>query len=198
MSLFLYWHYCEPKVPQAAKAVSGGQDTLVDLFGRIENFFTRLEAYIHIPPTVGMVDMIVKIMVQVLSILSIATKAFQQNRTSELFPDDIPFPSVYHSTERFLTNLVGRTDVEDALQKLDKLTQDEARTAIAEGLKATHGVDDKVEGLRGKVTGISDQVQDVQDSVKGVDCRVREVGDKIIGGERITLNLSAMSSERFL
>lgn len=156
---------------------------LVDLFGCIENLFGRLEAYIHIPPTVGMVDMIVKIMVQVLSVLSIATKAFQQNRTSELIPDDIPSPLVYHSTERFLTNLVGRTDVEDALQKLDKLTQDEARIATAEGLRATHGVDNKVEDLRGKVTGISDQVQEVQDSVKGVDCRVREVGDKIIDGE---------------
>jgi hypothetical protein len=70
--------------------------------------------------------------------------------------------------------LVGRTDIEDALGRLDRLTQDEVRMAAA----ATHGVDDNVKIVEGKV-------QCVDDKVQGVDDRVRDVDDKIdliIGG----------------
>jgi hypothetical protein len=35
---------------------------------------------------------------------------------------------------------VGRNDIEDALKRLDKLTQDEARMAIAENLKGAQDV----------------------------------------------------------
>jgi hypothetical protein len=34
-----------------------------------------------------------------------------------------------------MKKLVGRNDIEDALKRLDKLTQDEARMAIAENLR---------------------------------------------------------------
>jgi hypothetical protein len=37
-----------------------------------------------------------------------------------------------------MKKLVGRNDIEDALKRLDKLTQDEARMAIAENLKVSH------------------------------------------------------------
>ena len=57
---------------------------LATVFEHIENFFRRLETYVEVPPTTGMTDIIVKIMVEVLSILSIATKEIKQNRTSEL------------------------------------------------------------------------------------------------------------------
>ncbi|KAI0284057.1 hypothetical protein BC826DRAFT_1179478 [Russula brevipes] len=64
----------------AAQAARSNRDSLVDLFERIENFFRRLEAYTNVPPTPGMVDIIVKILVKVLSILSIATKEIKQSR----------------------------------------------------------------------------------------------------------------------
>jgi hypothetical protein len=41
--------------------------------------------------------------------------------------------------------LVGRTDIEDALGRLDRLTQDEVRMAASQGLKATHEIDDKID-----------------------------------------------------
>jgi hypothetical protein len=40
--------------------------------------------------------------------------------------------------------LFGRTDMEDALKRLDKLTHEEARMATAQVLKVAHTVDDKV------------------------------------------------------
>jgi hypothetical protein len=48
----------------AIKAVSDCQDALTNTFERIENFFRRLETYIEVPPTTGMTDIIVKIMVE--------------------------------------------------------------------------------------------------------------------------------------
>jgi hypothetical protein len=58
---------------------------------------------------------------------------------------------------------VGRTDIEDALKRLDKLTQDEVRMATAQLLKLTHGVDDKVKVVDNKVDGVSDTVKLVLD-----------------------------------
>ena len=47
--------------------------------------------------------------------------------------------------EKYLNKLVGRTgEIEDALKRLDNLTNEEARMATAQVLKATHDVDDKV------------------------------------------------------
>jgi len=69
--------------PQAAKDVRASQDTLADMFERIENFFRRLESYTEIPATPEMMDIIGKILVEVLSILAIATKEIKQGRTSE-------------------------------------------------------------------------------------------------------------------
>jgi hypothetical protein len=67
---------------------------------------------------------------------------------------------------------VGRTDIEDALKRLDKLTQDEVRMAIAQVLKLTHGVDDKV-------TRVDDGVKGVDDKVKVVDDKVSSVSDTV-------------------
>jgi prophage DNA circulation protein len=67
---------------------------------------------------------------------------------------------------------VGRTDIEDALKRLDKLTQDEVRMATAQLLKLTHEVDDKV-------TRIDDGVKGVDDKVKVVDDKVNGVGDTV-------------------
>jgi hypothetical protein len=57
------------------------------VFERIENFFRRLETYVELPPTAGMTDIIVKIMVEVLSILSITAKEITQSRASVFIID---------------------------------------------------------------------------------------------------------------
>ena len=69
---------------QAAKDVRSSHDVLVDLFERIQFFLKRLGVHTRISPTEEMVDTLVKIMVEVLSILAIATKEVQQSRTSKL------------------------------------------------------------------------------------------------------------------
>ncbi|KAI0271192.1 hypothetical protein BGY98DRAFT_1179495, partial [Russula aff. rugulosa BPL654] len=111
----------------AAKDVDGNDDVLIDIFVRIECFFKRLESYTSVPPTAAMTDVIVRIMIEILSILGIATKEIRQGRS-----------------KKFVKKLLGRNDIDDALKRLDTLTIEEARMAIAETLNTTHSVDEKI------------------------------------------------------
>ena len=69
---------------QAAKDANASQGKITEIFNRIERFFGRLEIYTGITPTTAMKDIIVEIMVEVLSILAIATKEVKRGRLSEL------------------------------------------------------------------------------------------------------------------
>jgi hypothetical protein len=40
--------------------------------------------------------------------------------------------------EKYLKKLIGKTDIEDALKRLDKLTNEEVRMVTAQVLEATH------------------------------------------------------------
>ncbi len=62
-----------------------------------------------------------------------------------------------------MKRVIGRTDVEDALKKLDRLTVEEARMAIAQNLKATHIVDERVRGVANTVASVDDKVTDLID-----------------------------------
>ena len=68
---------------QAADGVTSSYDALVDLFECLGNFFKRLEVYTRITPTPMMIDLIVKIMVELLSVLALATKQIKQGRFSK-------------------------------------------------------------------------------------------------------------------
>jgi hypothetical protein len=73
-----------------AKDVATSKDALVDLFDRIESFFKRIETYVDVPPTEAMTDLIIKIMVEVLGILAVATREMKQGSASELvLRDDV-------------------------------------------------------------------------------------------------------------
>ena len=93
--------------------------------------------------------------------------------------------STYGYLGKYAKKLAGRADVEDALDRLDRLTQDEFRMAAAQGLKATHEVGEKVQTVGDKMQVVDDNVQGIDDKVQGMDNRIRDVGDKvdlIIGG----------------
>ena len=77
------WNHRNTSISQTAKDVRASQDTLVDIFERIEMFFRRLEIYTEAQPTTEMIDIIIQIMVEVLSILGIATKEIKQGRISK-------------------------------------------------------------------------------------------------------------------
>jgi hypothetical protein len=74
--------------------------------------------------------------------------------------------------------------MEDALKRLDNLTQEEVRMAVAENLKATHAVDERVRGVANTLVAIDKGVAalaGVDDRVSGVDARVAKVDDRVAG-----------------
>jgi hypothetical protein len=80
---------------------------------------------------------------------------------------------------KYLKKLVGKADIEDALKKLDKLTNEEARMATAQVLKATHTVDDRVRGVEDRVINVDNRVAGVDDRVAIVDDKVNAIDDKV-------------------
>ena len=74
---------------------------------------------------------------------------------------------------------MGNRDIEDSLNKLDKLTLEEARMASAEQLKMTHGIDGKVIGVDDRVKGVGKLVQDVHDDVQDIGDRVQAAEERI-------------------
>ena len=75
--------HCNASTSQAAKDARASQDTLIDIFERMEMFFRRLEIYTEVPPTSEMMDIIVRIMAEVISILGIAMMEIKEGRMSE-------------------------------------------------------------------------------------------------------------------
>ncbi|KAH9037401.1 hypothetical protein EDB83DRAFT_2524665 [Lactarius deliciosus] len=133
----------------AAKDVAASTNALAELFERIGFFFNRLESYTEVTPTAAMTNIITKIMVEVLTIFGVATKELRRG-----------------STKKFLKRLAGRTDLEDVVKKLDRLTQEEARMVLAEVLRITHSVRDEVNAVNGKVADVGDKVQCVDENVQ--------------------------------
>jgi hypothetical protein len=117
-------------VNQSASGVSTSYDALLELFERVGNFLKRLHIYTEIPFTPAMTYIIVQIMVEVLSVLALATKEIKRGRFSE--PHFLPTCVISgHSTEKFVKKLLGESKIESVLQRLAQLTDEEARMAAA-------------------------------------------------------------------
>ena len=79
--------------------------------------------------------------------------------------------------------MLRKNNVEDALKRLDTLTMEEARMAIAEMLKITNRVDDTVNRVDNTVNKMDNKVDKVHDKVDKVDDKVMV----LIDGGRNTL-----------
>ena len=49
----------------------------------VETFLRRLDIYTRVPPTVGITEIVVKILVELLSTLALATKQIKEGKSSE-------------------------------------------------------------------------------------------------------------------
>jgi hypothetical protein len=86
-----------------------------------------------------MSDIVVKIMAKVLAVLGLATKQINQGRLSKS-PTVHKLSLAECVTEKFTKKLLGENDVEAILQRLDRLTQEEARMTGAHTLELVHGL----------------------------------------------------------
>ena len=82
-------------------------------------------------------------------------------------------------SEKYFKKLVGRKDIEDALKRLDRLTQEEALMAAAQILILTHTIDHKVTDVGHKVTDVGNNVTDIGHNVTGVGSKLNDVDDKM-------------------
>jgi hypothetical protein len=134
------FHPSDMSVCQVASSVSSSYDALEELFECVQNFLQRLHVYTQIPPTPAMTNILVKIMVQVLSVLGLATKQIKQGRFSTYALPQHTSRVVEPAAEKFAKKLLGETDIEVVLQRLDRLTHDEARMTVAQTLEVVHGL----------------------------------------------------------
>jgi hypothetical protein len=75
---------------------------------------------------------------------------------------------------------MGNREIEDSLERLDKLTQEEARMASAEQLKMTHNVRVDVQDVRIDVQDVRVDVQDVRVDVRAVDDKLDQASRSYI------------------
>jgi hypothetical protein len=78
---------CDACVPhQSIKDIGTSYDALVDLFESFESFLRRLDIYTKIPSTTAITEIIVKILIELLSTISLAIQQAKQGRLSEPRP----------------------------------------------------------------------------------------------------------------
>ncbi|KAF8260250.1 hypothetical protein EI94DRAFT_1706446 [Lactarius quietus] len=119
-------------VALVAKDVIASHDALIEIFERIGNFFNRLEKHTEKATMEAIKDIIVETMVEVLKIFAFMTK--ERFRAA---------------CQEFFKNLIGSDVIKGALNKLDRLTQEEGNRLIGH----TSNTADRIEGDVGAARG---------------------------------------------
>jgi hypothetical protein len=86
-----------------------------------------------------MTDVVIKIMVELLSVLALASKQIKQGRFGEC-ASTCTSPVTQFSTVKFTNRLRGEREIEAVLQRLDRLTREEAQMTVAQTLGVVHGL----------------------------------------------------------
>jgi len=135
-----------------SKGVSSSYDALVDLFEHVGKFLRRLNVYTEMPFNDGLMVILVKIMVGVLSVLALATKQIKLGRFSKGIPSP-NLPKAQSPSEIFAKRLLGESEIEDVLWRLDSLTQEEAQMTVVQTLEIVYSLVNNVklvmEGMPG-------------------------------------------------
>ncbi|KAH8979969.1 hypothetical protein EDB86DRAFT_595080 [Lactarius hatsudake] len=111
----------------AADGVSASYDALLELFECLGNFLKRLHIYAGISLEPSMTDVVAKIMVELITILALARKQIHRGRLKQ-----------------FAKKLLGDSEIETILKRLDRLTQEEARMTVAQTFVIVHGLLDNM------------------------------------------------------
>src|SRR5260221_14099929 len=77
---------CDTRGNQTAKGIQPSWDAIADLLKSIGRFVGRLNIYTQISLTPSMLEIVVKIMVELISTLALVTEELRQRRSSESSP----------------------------------------------------------------------------------------------------------------
>jgi hypothetical protein len=78
--------------------------------------------------------------VELVATLAVATKQNKQGRQSESFFGEVLYYLTECTAENFAKKLFGEKDINAVLQRLDRLTQEEARITAGQTLEVVHGL----------------------------------------------------------
>ena len=138
---FLHWYPFHIQANQTATGITTSHDALAalaDLLELIEHILTHLEIYTRVPPTPATDDTVAKIIEEFFSTLALATRELNQGQPSESILVHL------YLTQRHAVKSVKKgfrdTEIEAILQRLDRLTQDEARMTVPETLAVIYGL----------------------------------------------------------
>jgi hypothetical protein len=137
---------------QATKDVSASYDAVVDLLETVEHFLNRLEVYIKLPiDTMAVLgEIIVKMLAELLSTLALVTKQIRQKRPCECVLATTLGHLIEYRAVKFVKKLLGENEVEAVLQRLERLTVEEAHMAATQTLGVVHGL---VQNMRAVMDG---------------------------------------------
>jgi hypothetical protein len=138
--LLSLWPLLDINSRQATVDIGASYDALLDLFECVADSLRHLRIYTKkIPLSSTMSGIMVMIMVETLSVLTVATKQMARERFGK-WPNARRSSLADRVTEKFANKLRGESCVVAILQRLDRLTLEEARVSVAPTLKVIHGL----------------------------------------------------------
>ena len=87
-----------------------------------------------------MTEIVVKILVELLSALALVTKKIKQGKPSKSIFGEVLYSLTRCNAEKIVKRLLGEKDVEAVLQRLGRLTENEAQMTAAQTLEVVHGL----------------------------------------------------------
>jgi hypothetical protein len=141
-----------------------------------------------------MSEIILKIMVEVLSVLSLATEQNNQGRLSKGSHIFISLVSELFS-EKFGKQLLGESEIEDILRRLDRLTLDEARMTGTQTLQVVYGL---VSNMKLVMDGADPLLSSLSTSYHICSCRWQDINGWHTAGSwcvQSTINLSVCETD---
>ncbi|KAJ7059381.1 ankyrin repeat-containing domain protein, partial [Mycena amicta] len=102
---------------QAAKNVSARYDSIIDLCELLHSFLERLRVYLSVQLPENMQEVVIRILAHLLSVFGLATQEIKQNRFGA-----------------YLQTLIGQTDVQESLKKLNDLIRAEQSMGVANAM----------------------------------------------------------------
>ena len=196
-----YLDHSDTKLTQAAKDVLGSPDALMEIFKRIESFFRRLEEYAEVPTIqteASIKHVIVEIMVEVLGIFAILTKEIKQGKTSQSIThrtSSVADKNTVTYLKKYLNRLIGRADIEGALENLRRLTNEEFKTAVAQIWKVVHHIQSGVDVATKKIDELDKKFVEALAGTFITSTKIDELHRKIVEYRADTLVTSTKIDE---
>ena len=157
------------------KDVIASYEALINLFERTQYFLQRLNHYTATSLTPEMMELLAKILAQVLSVLALSTKEMKERRISALIFRY--FFLADYGAEKFMKRLVGKTEVEDGLQRLDMLTKEENLLLAACTLEVAGDIRQNVNDIKDNTRDIKDDTHDIKEDTRNIREDTRNIQD---------------------